>query len=527
MAPRLHIIEVMHSILRAVLCVALVACAAETPDTSTDPLAEDHRFDLFRAPELRQDAMFPETLYAGHLIDVEVSEDRLVFDFDSAPPTIEAGTVVAGEMGGSYLRRIETVTELADNRLEFTTVEASLLELFNDVHFRSVFTPSIDRPGSSVDPDDGFGRRTDAIEITATPVEIPGTGIMCRTGGSATITPTLNFTPRIEVEIDIKDRGWWRTPELRHAKFVIGGVITVGANLEATVAPSITCRWENDFDATAATWTTTNPFPGVGVLTLTHTIGPTLEISANWRGPEITGTFAASASLDFQIGTEKPYGSDDWVNLSGVSFDGDASIPEVTVAENWAWSVTAEGGMKYELRAYDALGPDFSVTMPLTVSGEGTADCFTEDVTLGANANVGVEVQIPVLGYTIASESWTWPLVEAQSLPGWPREFGDGECDPCAEQTECGSCNRTTGCGWCEGMGCMGSDREAECGADNWRDSQSACPDCSVASSCGDCTSTAGLAGFCVWCNGTCVNQSRSEFDMCGDDWVAVPGSCM
>ena len=526
MAPRLHIIEVMHSIFRAVLCAALVACAAQTPDNFEDPLAEDHRFELIRPPELRPDAIFPETLYEGELLDVEVAEDSLVFVFDSAPPAIEPGTVVAGAMGGSYLRRLETVTEAPGNRLEATTVAATLLELFDDVHFRSVFTPSVERPGSELEEGDTFGRRTDAIEITRTPVEIPGTGIMCRTGGTATITPSLNFTPRIEVEIDIQRR-LFRTPKLRHAKFVLGGDITMGVDLSATVAPSITCRWESDFDSTAAVWTTATPFPGVGILTLNHKIGPTLEISASWRGPEITGTFGASATLGFQIGTEKPYGSDDWNNLSDVSFRGDASIPEVTVADNWAWSVTAEGGMKYELRAYDALGPDFAMTMPLTVSGEGTGECYTEDVTLGANASVGVEVQIPVLGYTIASESWTWPLVEAQSLPSWPREFGDGECDPCAEQTECGACNRVTGCGWCEGMGCMGSDREAECGADNWRESQSACPDCSVASSCGDCTSTAGLAGFCVWCNGSCVNQSRSEFDMCGDDWVAVPGSCM
>lgn len=102
------------------------------------------------------------------------------------------------------------------------------------------------------------------------------------------------------------------------------------------------------------------------------------------------------------------------------------------------------------------------------------------------------------------------------------------EADPCASAgTDCNACNRMAGCGWCEGGGgCMSNDREAECGADNWRDSPSACPVCGVATSCGECTTTPGLAGFCVWCSGQCVNQSTTEFEMCGGDYVAVPGSC-
>ncbi len=108
-----------------------------------------------------------------------------------------------------------------------------------------------------------------------------------------------------------------------------------------------------------------------------------------------------------------------------------------------------------------------------------------------------------------------------------------GECeaeeeDPCASVgMDCNECNRTAGCGWCEGGGgCMSNDREAECGADNWRDSPSACPACGGASSCGDCTTTPGLAGYCVWCAGRCVNQSTTEFEVCGGEFIAVPGSC-
>ena len=516
----------MRSLFRALLCVALVACAAETTPETTDPLAEDHRLEIIRPPVLRPDAMFPETLYEGQLVDVEVLENELVFSFDSSPPVIEPGTVVAGVMGGSYLRRIETVTPETDNRVRVTTIPATLVELFNDVHFRSVFTPSVERPGERIAFDDvspEVGGRTDAIMITRTPVEIsPGSGIMCRTGGSATINPFLTFAPRIEVEIDIEDRGWFRTPKLQHAKFVLGGDITVGANVEASVAPSITCTWEAPLDDYAAEWTTRTPFPGVGMLSLTHSLGPTFEVTANWRGPQITGTFSASATVGFQVGAEKPYGTDDWVNLSGVSFDGDASIPEVTVDNNWAWSVTAEGGMKYGLRAYDAIGPDFTLSMPLTVSGEGTGECYTEDVTLGANAGVGVEVKIPFLDYTIASESWSWPLVEAQSLPSWPREFGEG-CDPCAEAADCGACNMITGCDWCEGTGCMATDRESECGGD-WLNSPSACDPCE-ATTCGTCT----VSGYCVWCPGSgCVNQSGPHYaTMCDPATVqANPSDC-
>lgn len=72
----------------------------------------------------------------------------------------------------------------------------------------------------------------------------------------------------------------------------------------------------------------------------------------------------------------------------------------------------------------------------------------------------------------------------------------------------------------------MSNDRQAECGADNWRESPSACPACGGAGSCNDCTTTPGLAGYCVWCSGQCVNQSTTEFDMCGDDYIAIPGNC-
>lgn len=514
---------VMRSTLRVLLCVVLAACAADTPETTEDRYAEDTRLEIIRPPVLRPDAMFPETEW-GSLIDVEVLEDRLIFHFDATPPTLEPGTVVAGALGGGYLRRVETVTALSGNRLELGTVGATLTELFDDVHFTYVFTPSVDRPGESIPYDSiesTVGARTDAVLINRTPVEVvPGSGIRCRTGGSATLSPFLTFQPRIQVEIDIRKR-LLRTPKLEYARFVLGGEVTVGTDVEISAAPSITCTWEADLDAYAASWTTSTPFPGVGVLVLTHKLGPVLEISANWRGPEVTGTFSGSATLNVQVGTEKPRGSDRWVNLSEVGVTGEASLPEVTVAENWAWEVKADGGMKYELRAYDAIGPDFSLTIPVTVSGEGDGTCYTEDVTVGADAHVGVEVKVPVLDYTIASETWDWPVIAEMSLPSWPREAG--ECaDPCGEVTDCGTCATTDNCGWCDGR-CVSTSNMDSCSS-GFIDNASACEPCE-ATTCGECTTS----GFCVWCPGSgCVNQRSPDYAMLCDPATVQsnPGDC-
>ena len=57
---------------------------------------------------LREAVLMPDVVTEADqptLIDVDVLEDRLILTYDSTPPTILAGAVLVGELGGSYMRR--------------------------------------------------------------------------------------------------------------------------------------------------------------------------------------------------------------------------------------------------------------------------------------------------------------------------------------------------------------------------------------------------------------------------------------
>lgn len=511
------------------LVLVLVGCAADTgePSDPINPLGSEERLEIIREPVLMPDVLTEAD--QPSLIDVEVLENLLIFTYDATPPEIPVGAVLVGELGGSYMRRATAVRALDALRLEISTEPAVLTDVFEDLHIRYRFQPDAADADvvSSADIQDEVAGRRDALgpgtggASVGGRVRIPGTRIACGVDtGSAQIAPIFELTPTMDAELDIRRERWYSRPRVHFAHFALSGEMRVGVDLQATAAKGIMCAWQAPLDSLGARWTTTIPV-GPAPLVLTHQLGPAFEIRGSWVGAQVSGELHAEGTVNLLLGTEKRSVDAPWTNLSDASWSGSASFPDTIDDDRWSVEVTAEGGMVYSLSAYDALGPDFGLLIPLTVSAEGEGGCWEEDITLGAAAQVGVELKVPVFDTTIASASWAWPLIEQQSFDGWPREFGECSEDDCSAHTDCLGCNMANGCGWC-GDSCVPDEEEDSCDAEQWLGSVSACQPCE-ATTCGDCT----VSGYCVWCPSLgCVNQSTDEFLMCGEDYSANPHDC-
>ncbi|MEM9069391.1 MAG: hypothetical protein AAGE52_12830 [Myxococcota bacterium] len=508
------------------LVLILAGCVSGTgePPAGEEAVEEPDVVEWLRDPVLLPDVVVPERDHLN-LENVEVLEDRLILSYSSAPDSLPAvGEVVVGALGGGYARRITAMRELGSNEFEFDTTIAQMTEVWEDLHFRMMFEPDND-PAISRDGEVG-ARRDGLVTVDFRPNFDVGAGIRCRTSsGSATATPVLEFTPTAEAEIDIRRSGFLGLgrPQVHYAKFLIAGELVVGVDVDASVAAGINCTWEAPLDDLAAEWTTRFIAPNGVPVVLTHSLGPVFEIRAN-VGAEISGKAEARANFMVSLGTEKPNVDAEWRDLSDASASGSLEFPEVEPGPAWSASVTAEGGLKYVVKAYDAVGPDISATIPVTASLEGDGmGCRTFDLTAAANASLGIEVAVPFLDIVVFSTSYDVNLVPETTLIGGPIMSGEG-CemdDPCADISDCRGCTRELGCGWC-GDSCVSESRASECSSTLVTD-QSACEPCDAT----DCTSCAAN-GFCVWCPGVgCVNDSvPDDFAMCGGDVYRNPGDC-
>jgi len=507
-----------------ILLLVLAGCTS-TMGPSAPPVtgtADEMTVEFFSDPVLMEDVVPADAVQGASLIAVEVLPDQLRFTYDAMPTAgmPEAGNVVFGDLGGGYMRRVANISSVSPTEYVLTTTPAALTEVFQELDFAMDFHPGSIRDTAPISDVGGVSGSSAAL-LDVTPNLRIAEGFTCRTStGTVEAHPFLTFDGTFNVRIKIT-RAYFIWPTLVNAHFEMGGEITGGVRLNASVAAGVTCTWDAPLDSLAAVWTTPIPTP-VGPIVLNHKIGPTLSVSASWTGAHVSGEVLASATTRVVIGTDKANEDAPWTDLSSASLTGSFDIPESTDTTAWSAEVAVSGGLKYELRVYDAIGPDMSVAIPITGTYEmSDAGCATTNLTIGANASVGVELRVPVLDTTIASASFTRELVAPISLPGFPIETGS--CgDPCAMVTACDACVSTAGCGFCPGTGCISTASAGSCGSP-LVDSPSACIDCTAHT---DCTSCAN-DGFCGWCPGSgCLNDAAGGRATCGASYALNPWEC-
>lgn len=499
-----------------VLVASLAACSSDDSPGGPDVRrGSEPSLTIFRPPVLRDEARHPEL--DGELSSVEVFPDRLVFTYSGPPASPPAvGQVVAGALGGGYLRRILNVTELSAQRFELGTESAYLTDYFADIHFRAVFEPPTDVWVEG----DGVGARSDALggSVNLIKTEVaPGCDLE-----SGAVEVGADFQPTFEMEVDIS----WREG-LKEFRFLVGGNLELFTALRSGEA-SLGCSWDRTFESLQKEFTSTF-FVGFVPVVVTHTLVPEgkYSLSGSVQVPQVE--FEARGGVGFTGGAVYEDGA--WAPVSEGTRTGTVSF-DIEEGGNVTITSRLTAGVNYQAKLYDLAGPQMNLGP--YVEGVAMSDLcmWNANADVGLQLNIGARADIPVIDYSLAeynsgaidvlsgtfwSAEGTWPWCADGSMP----VMDGGAGDPCEAFSDCDSCTANTdvACGWCDGT-CISESRAGECGGE-FQDSRSSCVDCGSFGDCGSCVPN----GYCGWCPGVgCLNDESSEAAACGASYQ--PATC-
>jgi hypothetical protein len=345
-----------------------------TPDP-TPVLSSDIERPLVLTPE----ALLPES--AADFRRVRVHHDApgtLTFEFaGSGGAALRTGSVIAGHGGGGYLRRVTEVSENPDGSLTVHTVEAALTELIAEGHFvlRAAALPP----------------QPQAFQI-GLPAGLPCT--LEATGQVVQVTPSYDFTPELELEVDI---GWdddAQRPVLEYARAVVTGDLT----LTTTLASQGTVHGRCEADLLGAlqpvSWTT-NFALGLLPVTVRHKLGPSLTVALDLL---LEGGLTATASVTVSLTAGLEYTCGRWQNLAWGSEVSGAFDVEPTARGTLTGTLTPALGYDIELLGLASA----SVGVRSDLVGRVRADLVecSWDATLDASvtAYAHAQVDLPVVG---------------------------------------------------------------------------------------------------------------------------------
>ncbi|MCB9593343.1 MAG: hypothetical protein H6719_11485 [Sandaracinaceae bacterium] len=560
---------------RTLAILTIAAATSCTPGRATPGDPPETQVDILRDIQLTDNARLPEE--DGHLIDVEIFSNRLAFIYDGAPADeLHENQVVSGVLHGGYLRRITAVRNPYEDaeghtRVEVTTVPAELGELILDGHFIVHMRP---REGAFVTVDDDVGGAMAPLEgsFSLLPVDF-GHNVECAAEGSRTVEfdPRFDLDADADVEIDLRiGLGPWLIPrgELHYARFELSGSVSPGITIETSDSVGVSCSWdllaaleERGVPIPKREWVTTFAVGPVPVI-ITHTIEPSLSISASGSVETAATTMTADATIGFRTGAEYTQVTG-WRTIWEPRREGSVTL---TPGQPGTLSVSAgvSGGVGYLAKLYDVAGPGIGLSPGIT--GTFSADlCEWEaDLSAGLDLNLNARLDIPAFDYTLAEYTATQSLLTATiaeangTFPfdmcmdagmdpdggtvggdgGMPPPPGDGgppgDAGPagvCGSASGCQACNAIDGCGYCQSTGtCMNDSEQGSCpgGTAAWQDGLAECMDCSSYGSCGACLGDA----FCGWCGGGggCMTAEvgGAAPDTCSGGWVYTSVSlCM
>jgi hypothetical protein len=330
--------------------------------------------EIARPIRLTDQALLPEAL--ASIRNVVVRDDSLTLELDDADAgRIQVGSVLAGQRGRGYLRRVVDVSRTASGLLVAHTVPAELTELIADGHFVL----------------HAAGSRPQAFQI-GLPSSLPCT--LEATGEVVQITPAYDFAPELDLEVDIDFDEHTLRPVLRYARAVVTGDLTLSTTLESQGSLHGHCSADLLAALDPVTWTT-NFALGLLPVTVKHHLGPSLTVALDLL---LEGGVSATASVTVSMEAGLEYSCGHWHDLDWDS----------TVSGDFDVQPTAKGTLTASLTP--ALGYDIellglasaSVGVRADLVGRVGADLVecSWDASLDASvtAYAHAHVDLPIVG---------------------------------------------------------------------------------------------------------------------------------
>ena len=414
-------------------CALLCACSSK-PDQTQPPLGDN--VEVIRPLQLTENARVPERDPA--LTGVEVAADSLVFNYNAAPSIkLEVDHVVAGAMGGGYLRRIVKVGG-SEQRVEVQTKPAQLTDFILDGAFR------VRQVGKTWDEGTGIGKRLFGLD-SESKLQIFGRGetsggILCGPAGSASVTvkPVFDLTLDFDVLIDIRFEGYFPpTPTLYEARFVASGAVTAGVDIDFDAELSISCvidvikllrERRNDDDLFKYNLRPLTFYIGWVPVVITHAIEPTFSFEVGGSANVKNNTYSKRTTYGIEVGAAYDR-SRGWYGIWEPTRSATASVKPGALNGSTKISLSAgvSAGVQYSALVYDVAGPKIGLEGALTgkVSLIDKPEC-KKQVTVDAalNAIVGAEVQVPVIDLKLLDYTQKFTLAkkvlydQTSELPG-------------------------------------------------------------------------------------------------------------
>jgi hypothetical protein len=345
-----------------------VALPDPTPDVSSE---------IARPIRLTDQALLPETLATFRQIAVQPDALSLELGAEDAA-RIQPGSVLAGRLGGGYLRRVVDVVVEPDGTLRVSTVPAELTELIADGHFvlrAAALPPQAFRIGLPGPPP-------------------PAPPAPHATGEIVEITPAYDFTPELDLEIDIDFDEQTLRPVLRYARVGVSGELT----LSTTLASHGTLHGRCEADLLAAlmpvTWTTHFAL-GLLPITVRHHLGPSLTVALDLL---LEGGVSATASVTVNLSAGLEYTCGRWQDIAWASdVSGDFDV-EPTARGTLTASLTPALGYEIELLGLASASVGIRSDLVGRVSADLVECSWDASLDASVTAYAHAHVDLPLVG---------------------------------------------------------------------------------------------------------------------------------
>ena len=294
--------------------------------------------------------------------DVEVAPDHLTFLWrtDASDVDISVGSIVIGEKGGGYVRRISSVTKDGQT-ISVTTEPASLADavLAGDLSMSLV-------------PEGGWSQCPEGTACAAGDlIDLSGTVLFDGDVGGVPLTVFipqggLNFSPAVDFDMSIGFPG-----VIEHLRGTVSGAFTADIDIEAQTGGAVNFGDEIDVSGPGAPLysypftfvapTPLGPLPIVGTANLDVFVG--FRASAGAVASVSTGV---TATAELEVGAS--YDDGQWTATAEPSFD--AAFDPIQLGGQAGMVVEAYARPEVDVVFYGVAGPRIAVEPLLRFSSE-------------------------------------------------------------------------------------------------------------------------------------------------------------
>lgn len=437
-------VVVIWILLAFVVGLTLPACGDDdsSPSKKEPPLptsGPEWNIDVRRPIQLTPQARFPE-LDTG-FDRAEVTPDKVTLHFTKKPRIdIDVGNVIAGER---YLREVVAVVARTNDRIELDTTPAYLVNLILDGSFRVTQTPA---PSSF---DASLGKTSFPLDAAVKLLPVKQGGLSCGFGAAPfSLEPIIDVDLDPVFDVDIVATSWIPPQgQLVSAELSVSGGIEVGAKLDVDqYGQSLSCG----INIVEALGAKPIALPGIKFVVppgipiwIEHEFYPIMEASLGVQQS------LAGASSQFTVGFTAAAGAkydlaNGWSPIFNMQRTANASttLPQVDQYQSFKVSAELKAGLGWAGYLYGAIGPKVGVTGGISGNYQVNPNTcsWTTAIDVGANLEIGAEVKVPKLDYSLIEVGLTKPLTSANIYKNqgtFPECCDGGACCDASDPTAC------------------------------------------------------------------------------------------